>query len=269
MAILPDLAALWSAALSGDPAPVELALAEDSRLPGPRANLELAARFADTVAADRATDLAVLAGWLVTPPRLAASLPEGTEEFLPACAALAAGAVAARAAADGGRLPGDAVGLLTTAAGDARWRVRELAATGMQRVLAADWATGLRQVRGWLDSAEPLPMRAAVAAVAEPPLLRDPQHAADAVAVVREAVEALLDLPAARRRDDDVRVLRKALGYAISVVAAADPEDGLPLLERLAASTDPDAAWLVRENLTKARLKPYAERLAALRAPKD
>jgi hypothetical protein len=84
--------------------------------------------------------------------------------------------------------------------------------------------------------------------------------------VVREAVDALLALPAARRREDDVRVLRKALGYAISVVAAADPEAGLPVLERLAAATDQDARWLARENLTKARLKPFAERLAAARA---
>ena len=269
---LPDLAMLWSAALAGDRAPIERALAEGSRLPGPRANLELAARFADTAAADgaaadgAAAGFAVLADWLATPPRLAASLPDGTEEFLPSCAALAAGAMAARAVADGGALPGAPVGLLTTAAGDGRWRVRELAATGMQRVLAADWPAGLHQVGVWLRSAEPLSMRAAVAAVAEPPLLRDAQHAADATAVVREAVDALLALPAARRREDDVRVLRKALGYAISVVAAADPEAGLPVLERLAAATDQDARWLARQNLTKARLKPFADRLAAARA---
>ncbi|CAM5493930.1 hypothetical protein [Leifsonia shinshuensis] len=262
-----DLAALWSRALSGDRAPIERALAEDSRLPGPRANLELAGRFAETVAADRASGLAVLAGWLATPPQLATPLPEGTEEFLPACAALAAGAVAARAAADGEALPGDAVALLSTAAGDPRWRVRELAATGLQRVLAADWRAGMDQVEVWLRSGEPLPMRAAVAAVAEPPLLRDPQHAAQATAVVTEAVDALLAVPAAERRAEDVRVLRKALGYAISVVAAADPEAGLPLLERLAASDDTDAAWLVRENLAKARLKPFADRLGALRRP--
>jgi hypothetical protein len=264
-----DLAPLWSRAVCGDRAPIERALAEDSRLPGPRANLELAAWFAETVAAGDEAGLAVLTDWLATPPRLAAPLPEGADEFLPACAALAAGAVAARAAAAGNAVPAEAVGLLTTAAGDPRWRVRELAATGMQRVLAADWPGGLRQVRVWLASGEPLRLRAAVAAVAEPPLLRDPEHAADATAVVAEAVDALLAVPPARRRDEHVRVLRKALGYAISVVAAADPDSGLPLLERLAASADTDddtdAAWLVRENLAKARLKPFAERLSALR----
>ncbi|MEN2739733.1 hypothetical protein ABCS02_18220 [Microbacterium sp. X-17] len=263
-----DLSAGWTLALSGERAPIERALAAGSRLPGPRANLELAGRFAETVAeapGDRAAAIVVLAGWLAAPPRLAAPLPAGTEEFLPACAALAAGAVAARAVADGGTLPDDAVGLLTTAAGDDRWRVRELAATGLQRVLAADWTAGLRQAEVWLRSADPLRMRAAVAAVAEPPLLRDPRHAADAATVVTAACDALLALPAPQRRADDVRVLRKALGYAISVVAAADPEAGLPLLQRLAASADPDARWLARENLAKARLKPFADRLAAAR----
>jgi hypothetical protein len=60
-------------------------------------------------------------------------------------------------------------------------------------------------------------------------------------------------------------VLRKALGYAISVVAAADPGGGIPLLERLAASTDGDARWIARENLTKARLAPLSDRLAVAR----
>ncbi|WP_369960977.1 hypothetical protein [Leifsonia sp. EB34] len=267
-ASFPDLAAAWSRALSGERAPIEAALAQDSRLPGPRANLELAARFAETVAATphdaRASGMAVLTDWLATPPRVAGRLPAGTEEFLPSCAALAAGAVAARAAAGGDALPGDALGLLTTAARDDRWRVRELASTGMQRVLAVDWPSGMSHVRVWLHSAEPLPMRAAVAAVAEPPLLRDAQHAADAVAVVREAVDALLARPAAERTEE-ARILRKALGYAISVVAAADPAAGLPLLERLAASADPDARWIARENLGKARLKPFAERLAPVR----
>ncbi len=46
--------------------------------------------------------------------------------------------------------------LLTAAAGDERWRVRELAATGMQRVLRTDWASGLAAVRAWLRSDDPL-----------------------------------------------------------------------------------------------------------------
>jgi hypothetical protein len=44
------------------------------------------------------------------------------------------------------------------------------------------------------------------------------------------------------------------LGYGWSVAVAAAPEAGLPLFERLRASADPDARWIVKENLRKARL---------------
>ncbi|MGH1547675.1 hypothetical protein ACRAWB_00200 [Leifsonia poae] len=276
-----EFATLWDAALSGDHAGLEQRLVAGSRLPGPRANLELAHRFADRVGAtppeQRVAASAALAAWLALP----AGEPDPRAEYLAAVAALAAGALLA-AAPDR-----NADALLTSAARDARWRVRELAATGLQRVLAADWPRGLAQARAWLSDGfvtngrdsrriatirdesragrDPLLARAAAAAVAEPPLLRDPAHAADACRIVAEAVDVLLAVPAPHRRDPDVRVLRKALGYAVSVVAAADPDDGVPLLERLATSADPDARWVARENLTKVRLAPLADRLAAAR----
>jgi hypothetical protein len=83
--------------------------------------------------------------------------------------------------------------------------------------------------------------------------------------VVEQAIDRLLALPADERRAADPRVLRQALGYAVSVVAAADPTAGVPLLERLATSEDQDARWIARENLKKARLKPLADRLSVAR----
>lgn len=251
-----DLTGLWSDALAGNRAPLELALVADSRLPGPRANLELAATFADTVATtaveNRPGAIGLLGDWLARPARFAAAVPDAAAEFLPACAALAAGTL-------------DARDLLTRAASDPRWRVRELAATGVQRVLTADWDAGRQTVHDWLGSGDPLRIRAAVAAVAEPRLLRDAAHATQAFEVVAHATEALRALPTERRRADDVRVLRATLGYAISVVTVGSPDAGIRLLHQLAASDDPDARWIAKENLRKARLRPFADRLAAAR----
>jgi len=256
----PDLASAWSDALDGRAAALELRLASDSHLPGPRANLELAHRVADLAGStpdDRRDDaLRLLHRWLHDAPPQEGD--DATHEYLAAVAALSAGALLSVHPDD------DAAALLTAATSDDRWRVRELAATGMQRVLAADPVRGLEVVRAWL-AAGPLPARAAVAAVAEPALLRDPGLARDALRVVRHAVDQLLALPDGERKASAPRVLRQALGYAVSVVAAADPTDGLPLLESLAASPDPDARWIARENLTKARLRPFADRLAGAR----
>ncbi|GIT80822.1 hypothetical protein LLS1_24910 [Leifsonia sp. LS1] len=256
-----DLSALWGQALAGDAAPLEAMLGANSRLPGPRADLELAGRLADvagsTPADGHAGAIRLLTGWLAHPPLVAAELPEPHREYVAACAALAAGAL--------GEVP-----LLTTAAVDERWRVRELAATGMQRILDRDWEGGLREVRVWLRDRGPLRnrallARAAAAAVAEPRLLKRPPHGSEACAVVAAATDLLLSLPDSERRDGDVRVLRQALGYAVSVVAAAAPDDGVPLLERLATSADPDARWIARENLKKARLRPLDDLLAVAR----
>ena len=254
--IVLDMSDLWRSALAGTRAPLELALVADSRLPGPRANLELAAQFADTVATTAAKNrpgaLSLLGDWLTLPARFTTTVPDGTAEFLHACAALAAGAL-------------DARDLLTQAASDPRWRVRELAATGVQRVLTADWDAGMEMVRSWLLSGDPLRIRAAVAAVAEPRLLRDAAHATEAFEVVRQATDALLATPAERRRADDVRVLRAALGYAISVVTVASPDAGISLLHQLAAADDTDARWIAKENLRKARLRPFTDHLADAR----
>lgn len=261
-----ELASLWLDALDGRPAALEERLASDSRLPGPRANLELAHRTADCAAAtadDRRQDaLRLLDRWLRAGPDAEPGEPDAVadarREYLAAVAALCVGALLSV------RPDEDAAALLSAATSDRRWRVRELAATGLQRVLAADPERGMRLVRLWLASG-PLPARAAVAAVAEPSLLRDPGLARGAVRVVEQAADLLLALPVDERKATDPRVLRQALGYAVSVVAGADPAAGLPLLERLATSTDPDARWIARENLKKARLAPYADRLAVAR----
>ncbi|GAA2337619.1 hypothetical protein GCM10010170_018830 [Dactylosporangium salmoneum] len=97
--------------------------------------------------------------------------------------------------------------------------------------------------------------RAAVAGLCEPRLLRTPAAPAEAIAVCAAATGSFAAIPAAHRRDEDVRTLRKALGYCWSVAVAADRPNGMPAFERLEASDDPDIAWIVRENRGKARMR--------------
>jgi hypothetical protein len=68
------------------------------------------------------------------------------------------------------------------------------------------------------------------------------------------ATDWLAGAPAQRRRADDVRALRKALGYCWSVAVAADPAAGLPRFRELSGHADGDVVWIVRENGRKARL---------------
>ena len=49
-------------------------------------------------------------------------------------------------------------------------------------------------------------------------------------------------------------MLRKGLGYTLSVVVAAAPGEGFALLRRLAGTADRDLARVLRSNLAKGRL---------------
>ena len=65
-------------------------------------------------------------------------------------------------------------------------------------------------------------------------------------------------LHAPARRDPDYQVLRQALGYAWSVLVAANPTTCRPAFERwliqAESAHDKDLLWITRQNLKKNRL---------------
>lgn len=213
----------------------EVYLRANSRLPGPRANLELLAAAADEVDPDSAR------GWADQAPGT-----DPTDVFLICVGLVALGRLLATK--DETVLP-----TLRRRAGDGEWRIREAVAIGLQR-LGDERPDRLAQIAmDWAASGTPLEARAAVAAMAEPRLLRDGQLIGPSIAVLDAATDQVV---AARdRRAGDVRVLRQALGYAWSVVVAADPELVWDAFQRWAAVDDPDIRWIVAENLKKDRLR--------------
>jgi hypothetical protein len=143
--------------------------------------------------------------------------------------------------------------------------VRELVAQGLQRALDADWARAARELRGWSGDDDPLVVRAAAAGLAEPRLLGEGARAADALEVQRRCVRRYRSYTAEERRTEPVKVLRKTLGFTVSVAVAATGDFGL--IEELAAAAtgDPDLRWVVRENLKKARLRRWPQEVERLR----
>ena len=150
----------------------------------------------------------------------------------------------------------DEIGKLRRAAADSRWRVREIVARALQRLLAADWPRTIDALHQWAEGHDPLELRAVAAAVADPPLLLDPARATTAYELQRMVVERYRSLPPERRRTDAARTLRQALGYTISVVVAATGD--FTILGELEESGDGDLFWIARQNRRKARLKGMA-----------
>ncbi len=142
--------------------------------------------------------------------------------------------------------------------------MREMVAAALQRMLDADWERTYDTLTcGWLGD-DPLITRAAVTAVAEPDLLTDNTRGMNALSMQAQAIGWLSRLPNTRRREEPIRTLRQALGYTVSVAVVPVPDVGFNLLARLAASNDPDLRWILKENLKKSRLRPWADKVEAL-----
>jgi hypothetical protein len=212
----------------------EAYLRANSRLPGPRANLELLGRAAEEV--DRNTAMS----W---GSRTVGD--DATDVFVVMVGLAGLGKFAAT--------DEEAAALLRKRANDAEWRVREAVAIALQRV-GDDQPERLGEIaRQWVGGT-PLQARAAVAGVAEPRLVRDGSLVPAALDVLDAATEIVAGASPTVANSGE-RALRQALGYAWSVVVAADPAVGWPRFQRWAASSNADVAWIVAENLKKDRLK--------------
>lgn len=211
-------------------------LRKHSGLPGPRANLELVAAVGEEADADRL--------W-----RLSAS----HDEFLALCGTAGLGRIALIE-------PDAVVKWLHELASDERWRVREGVAMALQRIGAEDMAGLLSLMRVWAQEGRYV-QRAVVAGLCEPAILKKNEDAV-AVLAILDGITKSVAL-ATDRREEGFEALRKALGYGWSVVAAAAPQNAKPYLEKWLRSTDKDVAWIMKTNLSKARMDGLREKLVA------
>lgn len=130
----------------------------------------------------------------------------------------------------------------------------------VQRAADDDPGRAFALCERWATDPDPLVRRAAVAAVCEPRLLRDPAFARRALVILDGITSGVARSPAEHRRLPSNRTLRQAIGYGWSVVVAALPNEGMEAFGRWGSDPDPDIIWIVRENLKKNRLKRVLHR---------
>jgi hypothetical protein len=209
-------------------------LIQESNLPGPRGNLELAHAVAQV---GTKAQFEQLLGYQTAETNT-------PQEFLLFCGVLGLGKLVAEG--DLSQLP-----RLRGYASDPRWRIREAVATGLQLVGDRDMDLLLKEMSAW-SKGNWLEKRAAAAALAEPRLLKDPNAVRKALAILDAITESMVK--ADDRADKGFKVLRQGLGYCWSVVVAALPDEGKPVMEKWLENGDKDIRWLMRENLKKNRL---------------
>ncbi len=211
-------------------------LQQESGLPGPRANLELIAAVAEE--GSEAFFQHCLA--LDHPPVGVNT----SQAFLVSCGIVGCGRLLASGRAD--LLP-----ILHRYANDLRWRMREAVVLGLQELGSVDMPALLDLMEPW-SRGNPFEQRAAAAALCEPKLLTQREHAERVLAILDSITASISQVE--DRKSEALQALRKGLGYCWSVAVVAAPEPGTHLMERWLTSSDPDIRWIMRENLTKNRL---------------
>lgn len=222
----------------------------NSNLPGPRANLELAGAFADLVEEHATEDSGKKWGLL---NNMISFLPEDApvndpKEFLPFCGVRGIAALSSACP----QFLDATLGKLKALAEDKRWRIREAVAQSIQKLLARVRPKTLKALQSWIGTDNWLIMRAVAAGVAEPTLLRQPQITKASYELHQKILSAILAQEESSA--DDFKVLRKTLGYSLSVIVESDPVKGFSYLHELEKSRDRDIRWILNENLKRNRL---------------
>jgi hypothetical protein len=247
----------------GDDQALEEYLLLNSNLPSPRGNIELATAFGDVVGDFAWQGQAVQQLWAQCVHMTGISVEEAPvndpREFLPFCGAVGLGAIGSASAG----FYDPALAALRPLARDRRWRMREAVCFALQRLMVAHRKQTLSALTEWVSGGDLLEMRAAAATVAEPAILHDADSAPSALQLHREIFDQLPGLE--ERRSEAFKVLRKGLGYTLSVVVQALPDEGFSLMAELLQRGDRDVDWIVSQNLKKNRLAKYhPERVKAL-----
>ena len=212
-------------------------LLQESGLPGPRGNLELAQVVADMGSRAQFQHL------LTYTPQVAPT--NDPHEFLAFCGVVGLG----RLLAEGDEKILDS---LRPFASDPRWRLREGVAMALQRL-------GKQDMRRLLDAMEKwslgnwLEKRAAAAALAEPVLLHNEKDALAALQILDQITASMENSGDAKK--EGYKVLQQGLGYCWSVVVVAAPQQGKRLMEKWLACPDRVIHRIMQENLKKNRLR--------------
>jgi hypothetical protein len=126
----------------------------------------------------------------------------------------------------------------------------------LQRLGREDMPRLIAEMQDWSEDA-PFVQRAAAAGLCEPALLKSQEEAVEVLEILDRITRSMAG--ASDRRGEGFRVLREALGYCWSVAAAAAPENARPYMEKWLRSKDKDVAWVMKSNLSKARMATVME----------
>lgn len=212
-------------------------LMQESGLPGPRGNIELAQAVAEV-----GNEEIFLFLLCFTPEKAPVNTPQ---EFLAFCGALGLGKLLTEG-------KNEYLVKLRFLASDPRWRMREAVAMALQAYGENNMEELIKHMEDW-SKGNNYEKRAAAAALCEPKLLKQKAHVLKVLQIldnITDSIEKVQD-----RKEEGFQTLKKGMAYCWSVAIVGYPDEGKKIFEKWTSCTDKDINWIIKENLKKQRLK--------------
>ncbi|MEJ2568512.1 MAG: hypothetical protein P8Z50_06550 [candidate division WOR-3 bacterium] len=215
-----------------NPEKLEEFIIENSNLPGPRGNLELAFALAEIY-----DNLDILLKWLeITKDQADANDPKSFPAF---CAAVCLGKIYTKTKDK------KLISILQKLSTDRRWRLREAIAFGFQAIGENNFNDLKSIFSEWIKKSNNLEKRAILVSLAHPKFLNE-----ENVKFCFEITDTVLK---EMDRENDFDVLKKGLSFTISVFAVPNPDFGFKFIKKWIGK-DKDIDKIMKENLKKNRL---------------
>ncbi|MHA2364123.1 MAG: hypothetical protein ACXAC7_09195 [Candidatus Hodarchaeales archaeon] len=237
-------------------------LIKNSNLPGRRANIEMAQAFADVVKEDFLINENLFWNLCLKLTELASEQAptNNPKEILSFSGTIALGSIGAISE----NHYQDSMALLQNLAKDSRWRIREAVCFAIQRIIQKKEMTIFETLDIWVMEKHWLTLRAVAAGLAHPEVLENKQIASKALEIHKNIINIIIK--SKDRKSEDFKILRKGLGYTLSVIIVANPNDGFTFLNELVKIKDQDLTWIIKENIKKNRLvKNFSSEVKAIK----
>ena len=221
----------------------------NSNLPGPRGNLEMAFAFRDTISSQipsKANELMQLCTEFTNFDSLVAPTNDPME-MVPFCGIIGIGRIGSL-----NEFHTKCLELVHFHATDERWRMREGIAMALSDLIGSHSEETISQLEIWMQDADWLIYRGIVAGFAEPKILRDEYISKTALRFHDRILEQVLMNE--NSKNEEFKVLVKALKYTVSVVAAVDPEAGFTFIDKWIRKKSKLISSIIKSNLQKNRL---------------
>jgi|GEM_PF-1640777 len=230
-------------------------LINNSNLPGPAVNLSLSYAFADLIKDIEYSQgmYNIITDWLVNYDEVDVNEPK---IIIPVSVIQALGEIFNKISIN--QIKNEIIDRFKYYSNDKRWRIREAVCFALQRIGENDFNAINKIFLRWINNASLLEQRAIIVSLAHYPIL----NKKDNILFSLEISEVILNniLKYEDKKNEDFRIIKKALSFTLSVYVSKLPDDGFKLLEKWAKVDDKDIKDIIKSNLKKSRLsKNYKE----------